>query len=323
MAGNDDIIKAFDALVSGVRSYNISRTMSDAQKAIQDLQATVPDEFKQREAQTKIAQATAARIGELGGNASQMAQTIAALGAAPINTQEASLQSTGASTVAEAVKIREQQAIAKENAASQRDFQERKQLTQMQIDSAERIAGLKANKVKDLPKALQAQFDEFDKTDTELKDLLNKIQNDPNAQNSTGPLAQHIPAMAFDFIPFTKSSSDQVAAFRAQTKQFFDQYRKIITGAGASNQELESLRASTPNVSDTPAQFQAKAERARDIAKSVVQRYAERRARQGYDLKGYEDLLPPVSAPAPNNQQQQQSAPPTSKMGGFEIKWDN
>lgn len=320
MAGNDDIIRAFDSLVQGVRSYNISRTLGDAQKSIEEVQSTIPDEFKQREAQQKIAQATAARIGQLGGNASQMAQAMASFAPQAINTQEASLEATGASTVAGAVKTREQQAQTKADNASQRDFLEKQKLLQMQLDAQKEIAGMKTGKVKELPKPLQAQFDEFDKTDVELNSLIDRMKNDPNAAIGTGPLAQFVPSMVLGAIP--GKDSGEVAAFRAQTNQFFNQYRKIITGAGASNAELEDLRKSTPTGADTPDQFVAKAERARDIAKSVMQRYASRRIKQGYDLTGYDDLLVGGTKPvddnrAPASTNSQGASTQKQSLGGF------
>ncbi len=67
--------------------------------------------------------------------------------------------------------------------------------------------------------------------------------------------------------------------FRSRIKQFFNNYRKMITGAGASSQELDMLEQSVLNDKLSPAQFKAmlddtvnKAQRDEKIISNLLQR---------------------------------------------------
>ena len=59
-------------------------------------------------------------------------------------------------------------------------------------------------------------------------------------------------------IPDLLIGSDQVA-FRSAVGRMSDAYRKLITGAGASNLEIQKLESRLPQPTDTFANFQSKA----------------------------------------------------------------
>lgn len=50
----------------------------------------------------------------------------------------------------------------------------------------------------------------------------------------------------------------QYSAWRASQKQYFNAYRKWVTGVAAGPQEMKDIQASIPNVNDSPEQYRAK-----------------------------------------------------------------
>ena len=69
----------------------------------------------------------------------------------------------------------------------------------------------------------------------------------------------------------TVNEASEYASWGQQVNQYFNQYRKEITGAGASNTELEKLEKSTINSNQGPQEFKA----ALQQAKSKMARYVE------------------------------------------------
>ncbi len=87
---------------------------------------------------------------------------------------------------------------------------------------------------------------DFDKSVASVNQSLASMKN-----NYVGPLDGRVPDMLV--------SGDE-SAFRANVGRMTDAYRKLITGAGASNQELARLESRLPQVTDTPENFRAKAQ---------------------------------------------------------------
>jgi hypothetical protein len=88
---------------------------------------------------------------------------------------------------------------------------------------------------------------EFDDSLATMKSVLGQLGNH---SNWTG--------MVDGRVPDTFVGPDQVN-FRAELGRMVDKYRKLITGAGASNQELKRLEGRLPSVTDNFANFVAKA----------------------------------------------------------------
>ena len=86
---------------------------------------------------------------------------------------------------------------------------------------------------------------DFEEADFVLNDALNSAKD-----KWVGPIDGRVPdALA---------EPDEVA-FRAKVQRFSDAYRKAITGAGASQQEVEMLMSRLPQPTDTFVNFKAKA----------------------------------------------------------------
>ncbi len=65
------------------------------------------------------------------------------------------------------------------------------------------------------------------------------------------------------------------AEWEAAVQQYFNAYRKNITGVAAGEKEIKLLENSVPNVNDTPAVFKAKVKLQRALNNTVMQRNKE------------------------------------------------
>lgn len=65
------------------------------------------------------------------------------------------------------------------------------------------------------------------------------------------------------------------AAFRSKVGRYSDAYRKLITGAGASNMELKRLEGRLPGITDTEENFAAKAQEILKEQKRARNRYLD------------------------------------------------
>ena len=62
------------------------------------------------------------------------------------------------------------------------------------------------------------------------------------------------------------------AEWEAANRQYFNQYRKEITGVAAGEKEIAYLEASIPNVSDSPAVYKAKIKLQRELNQDIIAR---------------------------------------------------
>jgi hypothetical protein len=65
------------------------------------------------------------------------------------------------------------------------------------------------------------------------------------------------------------------AEWEAAVQQYFNAYRKNITGVAAGEKEIKLLENSVPNVNDTPAVFKIKVKLQRSLNNAVIQRNRE------------------------------------------------
>lgn len=97
--------------------------------------------------------------------------------------------------------------------------------------------------------------------------------------------------------PITALSSDY-KDFKASLGRWFDSYRKRITGAGASAQELQMLQKNLPDTGDRDEVFQKKMGTIIKMGKAIRARQLLNRARAGQDVSGFEDMIQEGAAAA-------------------------
>lgn len=119
----------------------------------------------------------------------------------------------------------------------------------------------------------------------EFDDSVDKMQNAVSMLGGksgwVGPADGRIPDM---FV-----GDDQVA-FRSAVGRMKDAYRKLVTGAGASNLEIARLESRIPSENDTLANFKAKANEFIKEVKKAKSTYLNNYEKQGKNVKNFRDL---------------------------------
>lgn len=166
-----------------------------------------------------------------------------------------------------------------ESRASRKDTQ-----SQARQDRLDREAKLSDKQVGDV-----TQFDDSLEKMEAAVGLLGKHKN------WVGPIDGRIPDVV--------TPADQTA-FRSAVGRMEDAYRHLITGAGASNQELARLQSRLPSASDSYDQFQAKAQGFANEVRKARAKHLENYERSGKNIASFREpsgrspSAPSPSAPA-------------------------
>lgn len=293
-----DVLDGFDRLAESLREVNIGKSISEAQKQVESLQANQDlSEFDRIKAQKAIAQATGARVQQLGGNAFSAQQAMAALAPAPIDLQQSKLEATGEKTVVGAVGALEKKQKAEEFAKEQRQLKMDIQKIEAQGEESRKTAATKAaGKAKPIPKQIEKVLTDVELKTVGVRQMLTDLEQNPNLENFIGPIAGRVPGIA---IP------SEAVAFRRSAEEQFNEYRRIVTGAAASIPELKSLRPAVPVVTDRPEDFKAKAKDLLKYGELVRKTLIARGEKRGFDMEGFKGDLASFEAPAVEDQRQQ------------------
>lgn len=116
-------------------------------------------------------------------------------------------------------------------------------------------------------------------------DSINSLQD---MLNSAKP--EYIGAIDGNLPDWTRGGDE--AAFRSRVGRYSDAYRKLITGAGASNMELKRLEGRLPGTTDTFENFQAKAKAMLDETKRARERHLGNLERTGKDVADFKAAAP-------------------------------
>lgn len=277
MADIDEISKAFGMFNDGVRSLQLQRSLSDANDQVQQIKSS---ELKEADQVTQIR-----------GVANDLTRRLVGMGvnAASIEQVSNSFKPQQPSPFEQAVVINQlNQSGQSARQKQQQDFTSHENA--LNRTNQVKVAGLKADAAKQqsgkvevgLIKDLQA-FDTQLVAGHSLLDVLKSGTAAPGLQNV--PIVQAI-----------KGATDpQFAEFQTYTNQYFDAYRRAITGMAAAQSELEALKKTTPNVNDTPRQFEAKLKAMMNIGSRVRKRFLINLKKSGRNVEGW---MTPGSATA-------------------------
>jgi hypothetical protein len=156
----------------------------------------------------------------------------------------------------------------------QQDFQSRENA--LNRESNQKVAGIRgqlANRMSD--KAVE-NINGIDDEMLRGTDILNRVQNDSNL---VGVIAGRIPGRAM--------VSPDFATFKADVGQWFDTYRKRITGAAASESEIKYLMKNRPQVTDTHSVFVSKLESILNLGQKVRERSLQNYESAGKNTGGF------------------------------------
>jgi hypothetical protein len=120
------------------------------------------------------------------------------------------------------------------------------------------------------------EMQDFDDSLDSMKSIVSQLGSH---SDWTGPMDGRMPDALV--------GADQVA-FRSELGRMVDKYRKLITGAGASNQELKKLESRLPSATDTYSNFVAKSKNFIDQVERAKGRYVKGLKGQGKNTAPFE-----------------------------------
>jgi len=271
----DDLDKAVGMFSTGMDRLNQTQAFNKASERINEINTTVTNEMEKR---TQLNEASQ----ELGRGLLQAN--------APISKIQAAFTSFGAAPLPGA---KEQIAVgvqSGDDATLAKGLKQDKANLQMAHNNALELqratGGSSTPKLRNLAPGELEKINGIDANVIQGTDLLNRMESDPQLSSWVSgriPFAAEARAV-FD---------TKFAAFKADTGRFFDQYRKMITGAAASVKEIAILEKNIPQAKDRPKVFRAKMRSFLKTYKVVRARTLANLGKAGRDISGFtatEDL---------------------------------
>ncbi len=310
------MLQAMDSLANSIRSISIGNSIQKAQARVDQIrQDQTMDEFQRIEAQQALAKAMGAEVVSKGGNAFMAQQAMASLAPDVPDLQMQRLKATGKGTIADATQALADEQEQKQIASEDRSFARQLKLEELRAARETRLAAMKqqGKELKPIPPAVSNKLSELSDMKSQLIDLKN---NFAEKGGQIGPLDQ--------FRPNLLTPAEDVA-YASQVKDFFNQYRRVITGAAASIPELKSLLPAVPNEKDLDKDFLAKIDTQIEGVDRALRNRVKLLRAQGRDTSDLEEALGVTadmqqSMPQQQASQQQQQAPAQGSGWGKYIK---
>ena len=98
-------------------------------------------------------------------------------------------------------------------------------------------------------------------------------------------------ALRHPLLSYGSTDLQDFLAWKANVQDAFQQYRVAVTGAQASDKEIQLLAKNRPTEDDTYEVFIKKTTEVQKTGNQVLRRYIANLARAGYDVSGYQDTL--------------------------------
>jgi hypothetical protein len=269
MADIDEISKAFGMFNDGVRSLQLQRSLNDANDQVQQIKSS---ELKEAD-----------QVQQIRGVANDLTRRLVGMGvnAASIEEVSNSFKPQQPSPFEQAVVLNQlTQSGQTTRAKQQQDFTAAQ--GELNRKNALKIAGVKADgAAKTSGKVEVGLIKDLQAFDTQLiagHSLLDVLKS-----GTAAPGLQNVPIVT----AIKGATNPQFAEFQTYTNQYFDAYRRAITGMAAAQSELEALKKTTPNVNDTPRQFEAKLKAMMNIGSRVRKRFLINLKKSGRNVEGW------------------------------------
>lgn len=273
MAFLDDLIKASSFLNQQVSQLQMNRTIDQANQLVQQVKASEADERQQRAQLQQISNALVTDLARVGAPSDTIKLISGAVGPQALPSAN--------ELISQGVLFGDEKALQQGQAIQEQMV--RPDLIKMQADYGfkAQLEAMKAGAQPGQPLSDSAiqKISDLEETQVHAASMLEKvIQN----EDFVGPAVGRAPEL-YDQI-FNPARAD----FRAQVGRFFDAYRKAITGAQASEKELELLEKNVPTVKDRPEVFKRKIRTLIEIGDRVKRRYLHTQRKAGRDVSGFE-----------------------------------
>lgn len=260
MAGNSELFQALQMFNQGVQQAATTSAINDATAAVGQIHSQIQNEGQQRQALDQLSKQLALRLTGVGAPAAAIQQAMQAVGPKQYGsvaemqmdaalTGNPYLKSTAKSLQDQATQASKQMKLFehgldmdKLNAQGMNSLQLQMLKSQADKQAASKITADELGKLNAVDEQLNFG-----------RDLLKRMQGGEAA----------IPGASF-VGPFSGRTdtvlNPEKAAFQADLGRFFDAYRQAVTGAGASEKEIERLETRMPQPTDTAGVFKRKME---------------------------------------------------------------
>lgn len=290
----NDLFQSLQMFQQGARELAVGNAFRSAADQASQINLQQQDEFEKRQQMQMLGQQLAAQLSAVGASGQQVQQGAAMYAPQQINGPQDMFQ---------------QAAMAKPGSAAQQQWQQAGQQVQTGLASAplntmqkEQVrqgdysnrtsrlalllsasgAGQNGKDAKPLPAEQVEKISTVENGLMNMDELLNRVTKDPSLVGLDKKLTDA------NWLQNPASRNDpQFASFKAMVTENFDQYRKEITGAGASEGELAKLEASRPSATDSPSQFIAKVQTALQVGEDKRARALTNFGRAGYNMSAF------------------------------------
>lgn len=294
LKGQQSLAMGLAALKQGIAAWATNRAINNAQDEISKLNSTEMDDMQKRQQMNMIAQNMTMNMVKGGADANDVQLATGAVKPPTLTQTDSYIQTAYTDDLNERQK--------------QRDFQAEQ--NRLNREAQLEIAGIKSNPNRTKLKPLtDKHIDELASLDDDKvlgTNLMNELKTKPWL---VGPAAGRVPGRGIVDPGF--------ASFQQATQSWFDSYRQKVTGAGASDAELERLMANRPNVKDSPSQFKAKVERIIAVGQDVRRRKLKTLEKSGRDVRGFADEMGEPEQTSETPKSATPAAPATSRMMQF------
>lgn len=275
-----ELMQAFGMFKQSVQEAATTNAVNDATAQMQQIKTGITDQAQQRVALQGLSDQLALRLTGVGAPASTIQtafQAIAPQQFGSVEQMDIEGQLSGdkqLQKVAGKMKASAQQAKMAQlayEAGLKAQLQQQELMGKMQIEGVKaglQRKDLKSEEIKTVSEA------------TDTLEQLEKLQTDYNAFDTM------FPRTGFG----RKDIGPDAATFEASNKQFFNSYKKFVTGTAASDKELEDLLQSVPNVKDSPWAYQAKLSKMKSNVEMLRNRKVVEYKAAGRDVSGFEQM---------------------------------
>jgi hypothetical protein len=270
MALNDlqTILTSFQKDMTDVAVLNGAFQASEKMK---EIKASGIDEIEQRKQLDVLGRDFALRLAGVGADGTQIQTAMQAIAPPQIkNAADANMQ--GELTGSSQLQALGQRAQTFENVPQTIEREDNQAWTSRE-NALNRANNLEVSKTKKggnrLPITAIKEINQLDNDIRIGSGVLKEVENDP-----------YLAGVIAGRIPFRGKGDPKFAKFKQKVDSFFNSYRQRITGAAASDTELQLIKSTVFGEKDSPSEFIAKAQSILEIAE----------AQRANNLQNYEDL---------------------------------
>ncbi len=295
-----NLLAALQMFGNSMQDLGISRSMRNAAEQAQKINQQEGDEFKKRQARSQLGQDLAMSLTGLGANASQVQAAFGAIAPQTLNTPEQffSQAAQASSPRAAAQYSQAGQNVQKQVAAAplttaqsaQNRLQERGLTLQALALKNQGLAmgagGTAAQGLAGSAGGKPLTADEIKK----IQDLDDEIMNLQDL-HQTADLNPDFTGLSFNYMPGKTAGkailNPDFDVFKKKLQRLNDNYRRVVTGAGAPMAEIDRLLQANPRVGDPTPNFKRTSREFIMKGEETRSRYIENLARAGKDVSKY------------------------------------